>query len=57
MNLEIIGKKLGMSQVYDEDNNLVPVTIIEAGPCPILQVKNVTKTVMRPFKLAFNPKG
>ena len=29
-----------MSQVYDDDNNLVPVTIIEAGPCPILQVKS-----------------
>ena len=28
-----------MSQVYDDNNNLVPVTIIEAGPCPILQVK------------------
>ena len=40
MKLEILGKKLGMTQVYDEDNNLVPVTIIEAGPCPILQVKN-----------------
>jgi len=40
MNLELLGKKLGMSQVYDVDNNLVPVTIIEAGPCPILQVKS-----------------
>jgi large subunit ribosomal protein L3 len=41
MKLEILGKKLGMSQVYDEDNNLVPVTIIEAGPCPVLQVKDL----------------
>ena len=38
MKLELIGKKLGMSQVYDEDNNLVPVTIVEAGPCKVLQV-------------------
>ena len=36
MNIEILGKKLGMSQVYDDENNLVPVTIIEAGPLPSL---------------------
>ena len=43
MNIEILGKKLGMSQVYDDENNLVPVTIIEAGPCPVLQVKTEDK--------------
>ena len=32
-----------MSQVYDDENNLVPVTIIEAGPCPVLQVKTLEK--------------
>ena len=51
MNLEILGKKLGMSQVYDENNVLVPVTIIEAGPCPILQVKSVTVTDIKLSKL------
>ncbi|MCB1122107.1 MAG: 50S ribosomal protein L3 [Verrucomicrobiae bacterium] len=35
----LIGKKIGMTQVYDEDNRLVPVTVIEAGPCPVTQVK------------------
>ena len=35
----LIGKKIGMTQVYDEDNCLVPVTVIEAGPCPVTQVK------------------
>ena len=39
MTFALIGKKLGMTQVYDEDNNLVPVTIIQAGPCPVLQIK------------------
>ena len=43
MKLELLGKKLGMSQVYDAYNNLVPVTIIEAGPCPVLQVKTLEK--------------
>lgn len=35
----LIGKKIGMTQVYTDENVLVPVTVIEVGPCPILQVK------------------
>jgi large subunit ribosomal protein L3 len=35
----IIGKKLGMTQMYDENGNLVPVTVVEAGPCPVVAVK------------------
>jgi len=36
----IIGKKLGMTRVFTEDGNAVPVTVIEAGPCPVLQVRD-----------------
>jgi large subunit ribosomal protein L3 len=57
MNLELLGKKLGMSQVYDEDNNLVPVTIIEAGPCPVLQVKTTGKEGYSAVQIGFNPRG
>ncbi|RKX34661.1 MAG: 50S ribosomal protein L3 [Verrucomicrobia bacterium] len=35
----ILGTKLGMTQIYDENNVLVPVTVVEAGPCPVVQVK------------------
>ncbi|MBC9866388.1 MAG: 50S ribosomal protein L3 [Opitutae bacterium] len=35
----LIGKKIGMTQVYDDENRLIPVTVIEAGPCPVTQVK------------------
>jgi len=35
----ILGTKLGMTQIYDENNVLVPVTVVEAGPCPVIQVK------------------
>lgn len=35
----LIGKKLGMTQIFDEDNSLVAVTVVEAGPCPVIQVK------------------
>lgn len=57
MKLELLGKKLGMSQVYDDDNNLVPVTIIEAGPCPILQVKCNGTDGYSAVQIGYNPKG
>lgn len=57
MKLELLGKKLGMSQVYDDDNNLVPVTIIEAGPCPILQVKSHDSDGYSAVQIGFNPQG
>lgn len=36
----IIGRKLGMSRVFAEDGRVLPVTVIEAGPCPVVQVKH-----------------
>lgn len=41
MKYTILGKKLGMTQVYDSANRVVPVTVVQAGPCPVLQVKTV----------------
>jgi len=41
MSLTLIGKKIGMTQFYNEANELVPVTVVEAGPCPVTQVKTV----------------
>ena len=35
----ILGRKLGMTQIWDEDDNVVPVTVIQAGPCTVSQVK------------------
>ena len=35
----ILGKKLGMTQIFDEDNRVVPVTVVEAGPCVITQIR------------------
>jgi large subunit ribosomal protein L3 len=37
----IIGKKVGMTQLFDEKGAVVPVTVIEAGPCYVTQVKTV----------------
>jgi large subunit ribosomal protein L3 len=39
MEKALIGKKLGMTQVFDEKGNVVPVTVIEAGPCPVVFLK------------------
>jgi large subunit ribosomal protein L3 len=39
MPIGILGRKVGMTQYFDEENNAVPVTVIEAGPCPIVQKK------------------
>ena len=35
----LIGKKIGMTQIWGEGDVRVPVTVIEAGPCPVVQVK------------------
>ena len=35
----ILGRKIGMTQVWDDDDNVVPVTVIQAGPCAVSQVK------------------
>ncbi len=40
MSLTLIGKKIGMTQIYDGENRLVPVTVVQAGPCPVLQIKS-----------------
>ena len=37
----LLGKKIGMTQIYDAQNVLIPVTVVEAGPCPVVQVKTV----------------
>ncbi len=39
----ILGRKLGMSQVFDEKGNVIPITIIEAGPCQVVQIKTKDK--------------
>ena len=39
MSIGILGKKLGMSQLFDKDGNAIPVTLIQAGPCKVTQLK------------------
>lgn len=53
---EILGKKLGMTQVYDAHNALVPVTVVEAGPCAVVQVKTVEKDGYNAVQIGFSQK-
>ena len=43
MKKGIIGKKIGMTQVFDENGNVIPVTVIQAGPCTVVQKKTAEK--------------
>ena len=49
----IIGKKLGMTQVFTEDGTRVPVTVIEAGPCPVTAVRDPDRDGYAAVQLAF----
>jgi len=49
----IIGKKLGMTQIFDEAGAVVPVTVIEAGPCPVVQVRSAEKDGYAAVQLGF----
>ena len=53
MKKGIIGKKLGMTQIFDEKGNVIPVTLIEAGPCVVAQKKTVENDGYAAIQLAY----
>lgn len=54
MNKAIIGRKLGMSQVFTQDGTVIPVTVILAGPCPVVQVKTAEKDGYSAVQIGFD---
>src|SRR5476651_2009816 len=52
----LLGKKIGMTQVYDAQNVLVPVTVVEAGPCAVVQVKTQANDGYNAVQLGFSTK-
>lgn len=57
MKLEgLIGKKLGMSRVFDENGNVIPVTILEVGPCAVVQIKTIENDGYNAVQLGFHSK-
>ena len=49
----IIGKKVGMSQIFDENGKVIPVTVIEAGPCTVVQKKTSDKEGYEAVQLGY----
>ena len=52
----LLGKKIGMTQVYDAQNVLVPVTVVEAGPCAVVQVKTTATDGYNAVQIGFSAK-
>ncbi len=53
MSKAILARKVGMTQVYDEQGRVVPVTVLEAGPCRVVQVKNMDTDGYSSIQLGF----
>jgi large subunit ribosomal protein L3 len=49
----IIGKKIGMTRIFDENGSQVPVTVVEAGPCPVTQIKSADTDGYAAVQLGF----
>ena len=54
MKKGIIGKKIGMTQIFDENGKVIPVTVIEAGPCAVVQKKTVENDGYSAVQLGFS---
>ena len=53
MQKAIIGKKVGMTQIFDESGKVIPVTVIEAGPCVVTQKKTTEKDGYNAVQLGY----
>ena len=53
MNKFILGKKMGMTQVFNENGLSLPVTVIQAGPCPVVQKKSIENDGYTSLKIGF----
>lgn len=56
MTAAIIGKKLGMTSLYSDDGTQIPCTVIEAGPCPVVQIKSIDNDGYSSIQVGFGDK-
>jgi 50S ribosomal protein L3 len=54
MNKAIIARKIGMTQVFSPEGKVIPVTVVEAGPCPVVQIKTLERDGYQAVKLGFS---
>jgi len=55
MKKAILGTKVGMTQMFREDGTMIPVSVVLAGPCPVVQVKNKERDGYEAVQVAFKP--
>ncbi|MGL4800600.1 MAG: 50S ribosomal protein L3, partial [Cellulosilyticaceae bacterium] len=53
MKKAIMAKKIGMTQIFDENDNLIPVTVLEAGPCTVVQKKTIENDGYEAIQVGF----
>ncbi|MGE3820077.1 MAG: 50S ribosomal protein L3 [Isosphaeraceae bacterium] len=56
MRVGLLGRKIGMTQIYEEDGTAVPVTVLECGPCKVLQVRTTERDGYSALQLGFGDK-
>jgi len=56
MNVGLLGRKVGMTQIYEPDGTAVPVTVLECGPCTVLQVRTAERDGYHAIQLGFADK-
>jgi large subunit ribosomal protein L3 len=56
MTLGLVARKRGMTQVFSDDGNIIPVTVLEAGPCTVVQVKTQASDGYEALQMGFEPK-
>lgn len=54
MSIGVLGKKIGMTQIFDEAGKAVPVTVIAAGPCPVVEIRTMEKNNYTAVQLGFS---
>ena len=56
MSIGILGKKIGMTRMFGEDGGAIPITVVEAGPCYVVQIKSKEKDGYQAVQLGFGQK-
>lgn len=56
MRVGLLGRKVGMTQIYEEDGTVIPITVVECGPCTVLQVRTADRDGYHAVQLGFDDK-
>ena len=56
MRVGLLGRKVGMTQIYRDDGTAVPITVLECGPCTVLQVRTEDRDGYHALQLGFDDK-